>query len=179
VLFLYRRNRQAVLSRESREDTDSIRINIPLSRVAEAAKSQCLSFACMVSITISAEHASKDSIALENDTSSDGAFSERSETLSTESDGDPHVVQVSIIRKDPIWDDFMSYVDNAKAALAADATEWPGSRVYLDFDSTDLGQEESDSTKLNSRHISVARAIGLDPTKEFFGEWRCSCPRHT
>jgi hypothetical protein len=178
VLFLHRRNRHAVLSRDSTEDIDTIRVNIPLSRVAEATKSQCLSFACMVSITISADPASKDSLTLEND-SSDGAFSERSETISTESDPEPYVVQFSIIRKDPIWDDIMSYVDNAKAALAADATEWPGSSVYLDFDSTDVEQEDSDSTKLNNRHISVARAIGLDPTKEFFGEWRHSCLRHS
>lgn len=171
VLFLYRRNRQAVLSRDPTEDIDSIRVNIPLNRVAEAAKSQCLSFACMVSITISAEPVSKESLTLENDMSSDGAFSERSETLSTESDTEPYVVQVSIIRKDPIWDDFMSYVDKAKAATVADATEWPGSKVYLDFDSTDFGQEGSDSTTLNSLQISVARAIGLDPTKEFFCEW--------
>ncbi|KAI0250755.1 hypothetical protein BJV78DRAFT_1127542 [Lactifluus subvellereus] len=129
-------------------DINGIRINIPLSRVAETSKSQCLSFACMVSITIS-----PDPLA------SNETFNE----------GEPYVVQVSIIRNDPIWDDFMSYVEKAKAAAAADTTEWPGSRVDIDFDPrADLGQEESDNSGLNRLQISVARALGLDPTKEFF-----------
>jgi hypothetical protein len=180
VLFMYHRNRRAVLARDSTEDVNGIRINIPLSRVAGATKSQCLSFACMVSITISADpFAFNESLPSpfsdsENDTSSVGASIERSETLSTESDAEPYAVQVSIIRKDPIWDDFMSYVDKAKAATAGDTTEWPGSRVYIDYDPrNDLGQE-LDSTAPISLQTSVARALGLDTTKEFFCEWRLS-----
>jgi hypothetical protein len=173
---MYRRNRRAVLARDSTEDVNGIRINIPLSRVAGAIKSQCLSFACMVSITICADpfsfSESLPSPALENDTSSVGNPIERSDTISTENDAEPYVVQVSIIRKDPIWDDFMSYVDKAKAATAGDTTEWPGSRVFIDFDPrNDLGQEP-DSTVPISLQTSVARALGLDTTKEFFCEWR-------
>ena len=176
AIFLHRRNRRAVLERDPTDDINGIRINIPLNRVAGASKAPCLSFACMVSITISPDPLAPNETYVQSDASSDGAFSDRTDSLSTENEGEPYVVQVSIIRNDPIWDDFMSHVEKAKAATAGDTTEWPGSRVDIDFDPrADFGQEESDSSGLNSLQRSVARALGLDPTKEFFSRWRCPC----
>jgi len=173
VIFLYRRNRRAVLNPS--EDVNGIRLNIPLSRIAGAAKSPCLSFACMVSITIAPDTlASSDaatSVASESDASSD--------VVTSESEAEPYVVQVSILRKDPIWDDFLSYVEKAKAVAAASTTEWPGSRVYIDFDPrTDLVPEESDNSGLSNLQVTVSRALGLDLTKEFFGERRYLRLRH-
>ena len=172
AIFLHRRNRHAVL--DPTEDVDGIRLNIPFSRIGGASKSPCLSFACMVSITISAEVAPNEaatSPAVEIDSYSDGTLSERGEVVTPDSEAEPYVVQLSIIRKHPLWDDFMSYVEKAKAAMAADTTEWPGSTVHIDFDPrTDIGREESETSGLSSLQISVSRALGLDPTKEFFSE---------
>jgi sterol 3beta-glucosyltransferase len=166
ILFLYRRNRRAVL--DPTEDVHGIRLNIPLSQIASASKSACLSFSWMVAITIGTSPlASNGASALaDNDSLSDGTLSE---VLSNDSEAEPYLVQVGIIRKDPVWDEFMSYVEKAKVAMAADATEWAGSNVYIDFDPrAELEEEESDGGGLSSLQKSVSRALGLDPTKEFY-----------
>lgn len=172
-LFLHRRNRRAVL--DPTEDVDGIRINIPLARIAEASKSPCLSFAYMISIIISADPTSNESAtssSVEIDSSSDGTLSERGDVIS-DNEAEPYVVQVSIIRKDEILDDLAGYVEKAKSAKAADTAEWPGSKVYIDFDPrADL--EESETSGLSSLQIAVARALGIDPAKEFFSEWEMS-----
>lgn len=142
----------------------------------------CLSFACVVSLTIASESlASNDNEAttppaVENDTSSDGSLSD---VFSQESESGPYVVQVSILRKDPVWDDVMSYVEKAKSVAATDTTNWPGSTVYIDFDPrADSEQDESDNNGLNGLQVSVSRALGLDTTKEFFSKWMSPCSRH-
>ncbi|KAH9002634.1 glycosyltransferase family 1 protein [Lactarius hatsudake] len=173
TIFLYRRNRLAALAMDSNEDVNGIRINIPLHRIAAATKSLCFSFACMVSITIGADPLASNELiptpTMESDSSSEGNSIDRSETLTGDSDADPIIVQVSMIRKHPLWDDFMSHVESAKARAAADTTEWPGARVYVDFDPrADSGQGESDNSGLNNLQISVSRALGLDTTNEFF-----------
>jgi hypothetical protein len=179
LIFLYRRNRRAVL--DPTEDVHGIRLNIPLSRIAAASKSQCFSFSWMVAITIGADPVASNGSAatppVENDSSYDG--STLSEVLTQDSETEPYVVQVGVIRKDAVWDDFMSYVEKAKLAMAADATEWAGANVYIDFDArADLDDEDSDDTGLSGVQKSVSRALGLDFTKEFFSEWRCFCSRH-
>ncbi len=133
----------------------------------------------MVCITIGADPLASNELVptptVESDSSSEGNSIERSETmLSGDSDADPYTVQVSMIRKHPLWDDFMSHVEKAKAKAAADTTEWPGARVFVDFDPrADSGQGEPDNSGLSSLQISVCRALGLDPTNEFFSKWRC------
>jgi len=129
----------------------------------------------MVCITIGADNLASNGAAVtppvENDSLSDGTLSE---VLSNDSEGEPYVVQFAAIRKDPVWDDFMSYVEKAKVAMAADATEWPGSNVYIDFDPrADLEDEGSEGNGLSGLQRSVSHALGLDPTKEFYSEWRC------
>ncbi|KAI9465441.1 hypothetical protein BJY52DRAFT_581956 [Lactarius psammicola] len=174
TIFLYRRNRLAVLAQDSSEDVNGIRINIPLHRIASATKSRCLSFACMVSITIGADPLASNELVptptAESDSSSEGNSIERSETtFSGDSDADPYTVQVSMIRKHPLWDHFMAHVEAAKAKAAADTTEWPGARVFVDFDPrADSGQGEPDNSGLSSLQISVCRALGLDTTSESF-----------
>jgi hypothetical protein len=174
LIFLYRRNRRAVL--DPTEDVHGIRLNIPYSRIASVTKTDSFSFAWMIGITISSDPVASDSAAVtppvENDGSSDGAT--LSEVLSQDSEAEPYVVQVGVIRKDEVWDDLMTYVEKAKAAAAADATEWAGSNVYIDFDPrADLEDEVADGSGLTGLQKSVSRALGLDPTKEFFSEWRC------
>lgn len=173
TIFLYRRNRLAALAMDPNEDVNGIRINIPLHRIAAATKSLCFSFACMVSITIGADPLASNELiptpTTESDSSSEGNSIDRSETLTGDSDADPYTVQVSMIRKHPLWDDFMSHVESAKARAAADTTEWPGARVYVDFDPrADSGQGDSDDSGLSNLQISVSRALGLDTTNEFF-----------
>ncbi len=178
LIFLYRRNRRAVL--DPTEDVHGIRLNIPLSRIAATSKSQCLSFAWMVSITIGTDLPTSNGAAgaplVEIDSSNDGTLSE---VTSHDSEAEPYVVQFGVIRKDPVWDDFMSYVEKAKAATAADATEWIGSNVYIDFDPrADFEDDESEGNGLSVLQKSVSLALGLDPTKEFYSEWRYPCLRH-
>ena len=175
AIFLYRRNRLAVLSRDPNEDANGIRINIPLQRVAAASKSHCFSFACMVAITIGADpFASNELVSLpttESDASTDGNPIERVETFAGDVDADHYTVRVSMIHKNPLWDDFMSHVEKAKARAATDTTEWPGARVYVDYDPrADLGQVEPDNSGLSGLHVSVCRALGLDTTTELFSK---------
>lgn len=124
----------------------------------------------MVAITIDTSPlaSNRASTLVENDSLSDGTLSE---VLSNDSETEPYLVQLGIIRKDPVWDDFMSYVEKAKVAMAADSTEWAGSNVYIDFDPrAELEDEESDGNGLSSLQKSVSRALGFDPTNEFYSE---------
>ena len=178
IMFLYRRNRRAVL--DPTEDVNGIRVNIPLSRIATITKSQCLSFSWMVSVTIAADNLASNGATVtppaENDSLSDGTLSE---VLSSDSETEPYVLQFAVIRKDPVWDDFMSYVEKAKAAMAGDPTEWAGSNVYIDFDPRgEFEDEGSEGNGLSGLQKSVSHALGLDPTKEFYSEWGCPYSRH-
>jgi hypothetical protein len=132
----------------------------------------------MVSITISPDPAPSEAAASSNvdiESSSDTTSSD----VSSENETDPYVVQVSILRNHPIWDDFMSYVEKAKAAKALDPTDWLGARVFIDFDPrADFVRDESETSGLSSLRRSVVRALGLDPTKEFFSEWGFIRSRH-
>lgn len=134
----------------------------------------------MVSLTISADPLGSNELVptttMESDSSSEGNPIERSETISSsgDSDTDSYTVQVSMIRKHPLWDDFMSNVEKAKARAATDTTEWPGAKVYVDFDPrADPGQGELDHGELSGLEISVCRALGLETTELFFSKWRC------
>jgi len=129
----------------------------------------------MVCITIGADTLASNGAAVtppaENDSLSDGTLSE---VLSQDSEAEPYVVQLAIVRTDPVWDDFMSYIEKAKVATAADSTEWAGSNVYIDFDPrAELEDEGSEDNGLSGLQKSVSHALGLDPTKEFYSEWRC------
>jgi hypothetical protein len=175
AIFLYRRNRLAVLSPDPNEDANGIRINIPLQRVAASSKSHCFSFACMVTITIGADpFASNELVSLpttESDASTDVNPIERVETFTGDVDVDQYTVRVSMIHKNSLWDDFMSHVDKAKARATTDPTEWPGAKVYVDYDPrADLGQGEPDNSGLSGLQLSVCRALGLDTTTEFFSK---------
>lgn len=171
-MFLYRRNRRAVL--DPTNDANGIRLNIPLSRVATISKTQSIGFAWMISITIGADHLASNGTAVtppgENDSLSvsEGTLSE---VLSQDSETEPYVIQFAAVRSDPVWNDIMSYVEKAKAAMAADPTEWAGSNVYIDFDPrADLEDEELEGNGMNSLQKSVSHTMGLDPTKEFYSE---------
>ena len=174
MMFLYRRNRRAVL--DPTNDVNGIRLNIPLSRVAILSKSPCLSFAWMLSITLSSDNLTSNgatvSSPVENDSLSDGTLSE---VLTQDSETEaPYVVQFAAIHQDPVWDDFMSYVEKAKTAMAANATEWAGSNVYIDFDPrAEMEDEGSEGDELSSLQKSVSNALGIDRTKEFYSEWKC------
>jgi hypothetical protein len=175
LMFLYRRNRRSVLDPTEESDANGIRLNIPLSRIAAISKSRCLSFPWMVSITIGADNLASNGSAVtppaENDSLSDGTLTE---VLSQDSEAEPYVVQFAVIREDPVWIDIMSYVEKARAAMATDATEWAGSNVYFDFDPrADLEDEGSEDNGLSGLQKSVSHALGIDPTKEFYSEWRC------
>jgi hypothetical protein len=176
VIFLNRRNRRAVL--DPTEDVNGIRLNIPLNRIAAHSKTLSLSFAWMISITIGADQLGSNgaaAIPAENDSLSlsDGTLTE---ILSHDSEAEPYVVQFGVIRKDPVWDDFESYVEKAKVPIAADSTtEWAGSNVYIDFDPRlDLENEWSEGNGLSRLQKTVSHALGLDPAKEFYSEWRMS-----
>jgi hypothetical protein len=182
-MFLYRRNRHALLN-PAEDTTNGIRLNIPLTRVAGALKSKCLlSFACMVSITVAADPLAGNEGAAssvgDSDSSSERAFSDKSVILNPENESEPYVVQLSMIRQHPIWDDLMSHVEKANAAVAADTTDWPGSRLYIDYDPrADLEDEDFHNQGLSSLQRFVSSTLGLDRTKEFFSEWRFPRPRH-
>jgi hypothetical protein len=169
-MYLHRRNRHAVL--DPTKDAHGIRLNIPLIRIAAFSKSDCLSFSWMIAITVNTSYHTPNGAAvtppIETDTSMDGTLS----VVSThDSETEPYVVQVGTIRKDPEWDEFMSYVEKAKATTAADTTEWAGANVYIDFDPrVDAEDEGSDDGGLSSMQKSVSRALGIDSTKEFFSE---------
>lgn len=170
LIYLHRRNRHAVL--DPTKDAHGIRLNIPFIRIAAFSKSDCLSFSWMIAITIgTGPHTPNGAVVtppIEADASNDGTLSEIS---SHDSDTEPYVVQVGTIRKDPEWNEFMSYVEKAKASTAADTTEWAGANVYIDFDPrTDADEEGSDDDGLSTVQKSVSRALGIDPTKEFFSE---------
>lgn len=174
AIFLYRRNRLAVLSQDPNEDVNGIRINIPLHRVASTTKSECFTFACMVTIVIGADPFASNELIPTLTSDSDAVSDvERSETPTGDGDTDLYTVRVSMIRKHPMWDQFMSHVEKAKAKAATETTEWPGAKVFVDFDPrADSSLEEPDNSELNTLHISVCRALGLDTTAQFFSEWR-------
>src|ERR1700677_2059156 len=166
AIFLYRRNRLAVISPDPNEDINGIRINVPLHRVAATTQSQCFTFACMVTITIGADpFASNELISTPTSESDTTSEVERGETPTGDGDTDLYTVRLSMIRKNPMWDHFMSHVEKAKARAATETTEWPGAKVFVDFDPrADSGQGEPDNSELSSLHLSVCRALGLDTT---------------
>jgi sterol 3beta-glucosyltransferase len=131
----------------------------------------------MVSITVGSDPlAGNESPVLDSDSSSERASSDKSVILNPENEAEPYVVQLSMIRRHPIWDDLMSHVEKANAAVAADTTDWPGSRLYIDYDPRADLEDEDLHNGLSSLQRSVSSTLGLDRTKEFFSEWRFPPP---
>ncbi|KAI0284043.1 hypothetical protein BGY98DRAFT_1183815 [Russula aff. rugulosa BPL654] len=151
MMFLYRRNRRA-------SGRDTFKVAVPLFRL-DAFYYPFLGQSRSNGATVSSP--------VENDSLSDGTLSE---VLTQDSETEPpYVVQFAAIHQDPVWDDFMSYVEKAKTAMAANATEWAGSNVYIDFDPrAEMEDEGSEGDELSGLQKSVSNALGIDRTKEFY-----------
>jgi len=151
-----------VLTQSDADDLNAVRINIPLSRVESAEKTQLPAFAGLVSLTF-------------DPTSSNGArVSTEQSALPAEeasiSDTLPakQVLQLGVLREDPLWGKIMDHANRAKADASKSNTDWPGSRVFVDLDPrTSNGSEASDSN-LSDLVKSVSFSLGLDTTKEMW-----------
>jgi sterol 3beta-glucosyltransferase len=161
ALFLYRRNHRSVLMQIDADDLNAVRINIPLSRVESAEKTQLPAFAGLVSFTF-------------DPTGSNGAPNgvPTEQTASTTEvsilDTPPvkQVLQLGVLREDTLWENIMAYANKAKAAASKSNVDWPGSRVFIDLDPR-TGPETSDNN-LSDIVKSVSFALGLDTTKEMW-----------
>ncbi|KAI0061655.1 UDP-Glycosyltransferase/glycogen phosphorylase [Artomyces pyxidatus] len=185
AVFLYRRNRRSTISGDSDEDA-GVRINIPLTRITEVAQSRCLTFAYLVSLTLSTE--TKSPAASISRPSSPSSFSgdwpsQLPTDLPSNSDekidsatfevpaAEKQVLQLAIIRHDDVWTTLMGLADQARER-SKDGVQWPGSRVFVDFDPRATLNDADDAAKggdeVSELKLSVARTLALDATKDMW-----------
>ena len=142
------------------DDLDAVRINIPLSRVETVENTKMVSFAGLISVTFDPKSSGA---------ATDGGSTEHSleskEDISLETAPDKQVLQLGVFRKDPEWDNVMTYVNKAKTSTSENGVDWPGARVYIDMDSRAGNSSEPSDSNLSNVVKSVSYALGLDPTK--------------
>jgi sterol 3beta-glucosyltransferase len=167
ALFLYRRNRRLVLMQDDTDDLNAVRINIPLSRVNTVERTNIVSFAGLITVTFDPK--SSNSASHDSSTEQPTSSTEDKEVSSLiDTAPEKQVLQFGILRKDPEWDNVMSYVDKAKTSASSGHVDWPGSRVYIDADPQTSETAESSDTNLSVLVKSVSFSLGLDTTKEIW-----------
>ncbi|KAI0250754.1 hypothetical protein BJV78DRAFT_1127517 [Lactifluus subvellereus] len=146
AMFLHRRNNRSVLMQDGADDLNAVRINVPLSRVETVEKTKMISFGGLIS------HPPES----------------KEDTSLIETAPDKQVLQLGVMRKDPEWDNVMSYVNKAKTSASESSIDWPGSRVYIDMDPWAGNSSEPSDSNLSNLVKSVSYALGLDIAKEIW-----------
>ncbi|KAH9002635.1 UDP-Glycosyltransferase/glycogen phosphorylase [Lactarius hatsudake] len=174
ALFLYRRNRRSVLTPNDADDLNAVRINIPLSRLESVERTQLPAFAGLFSFTFDPT-SSNDAL--------DGVPTEKSAPASEEvsildTPSVKQVLQLGILREDPLWKNIMAYADKEKLAVSKSNVDWLGSRVFIDLDPRTSNAPETSDSDLSDLVKSVSFTLGLDTKKEmwthvhrFFGSY--------
>jgi hypothetical protein len=164
ALFLYRRNHRSVLMQIDADDLNAVRINIPLSRVESAEKTQLPAFAGLISFTFdpTRSNGAPNGVPVEQTAST-------TEELSI-LDTPPvkQVLQLGVLREDTLWENLMAYANKAKAAASKSNVDWPGSSVFIDLDPRTSNSPETSDNNLSDLVKSVSFALGLDTTKEMW-----------
>lgn len=164
ALFLYRRNRRSVLTPNDADDLNAVRINIPLSRLESVERTQLPAFAGLFSFTFdpTSSNGALDGVPTEKSASA----SEEISILDTPSV--KQVLQLGILREDPLWKDIMAYADKEKLAASKSNVDWPGYRVFIDLDPRTSNAPETSDSNLSDLVKSVSFTLGLDTTKEMW-----------
>ncbi|KAH9049860.1 glycosyltransferase family 1 protein [Lactarius hengduanensis] len=164
ALFLYRRNRRSVLTPNDADDLNAVRVNIPLSRLESVERTQLPAFAGLFSFTFdpTLSNGAPDGVPTEKSASA----SEEISILDTPSV--KQVLQLGILREDPLWKDIMAYADKEKLAASKSNVDWPGYRVFIDLDPRTSNAPETSDSNLSDLVKSVSFTLGLDTTKEMW-----------
>ena len=164
ALFLYRRNRRSVLTQVDADDLNAVRINIPLSLVESAEKTQLPAFAGLISFTFdpARSNGAPSGVPTEQNVSTTEGV--------TIFDTPPvkQVLQLGVLREDALWENIMTYANKAKAAASKSNVDWPGSRVFIDLDPRTSNGPETSDNNLSDLVKSVSFTLGLDTTKELW-----------
>ena len=154
-----------VLVQDDSDDLHAIRINVPLSHVSTVEKTDMLSFAGLITVTVdpNSSHGALNDPATEHPISS----TEGKEDITLlDNTSVKQVLQLGVLRKGFDWKDVMTHVNNAKAEASKDNFGWPGSRVFIDVDPRTWESSEKSDNHLSDIVKSVSFALGLDTTKE-------------
>ena len=166
-----------VLMQGDAEDLNSVRVNIPLSRVNSVEKTNIVSFAGLIIVTFdpkSSNGASHDPLAEQPTSDTDDK-----EVMSLlETAPEKQVLQFGVMRSNLEWINVMSYVDKAKTSVSSDNVDWPGSRVYIDVDPRTNESPRISDNNLSDLVKSISFALGLDATKEIWSMSRAFIPPH-
>lgn len=154
------------------EDRNSVRINIPLSRVNSVERLNIVSFAGLFTVTFdprSSDGASHDP-SVEQPASN---VDDREVMTDLETAPEKQVLQFGVMRENTEWGNVMSYVDKARTSASSDSVDWPGSRVYLGVDAQIDENPETSNNDLSDLVKSVTFSLGLDASKDI---WSTSRP---
>ncbi|KAH9179294.1 glycosyltransferase family 1 protein [Lactarius sanguifluus] len=151
ALFLYRRNRRSVLTPNDADDLNARGLSYP-------------AFAGLFSFTFDPTSS--------ND-APDGVPTEKSASVSEEisildTPAVKQVLQLGILREDPLWKNIMAYADKEKVAASKSNVDWPGYRVFIDLDPRTSNAPETSDSNLSDLVKSVSFTLGLDTTKEMW-----------
>ena len=144
------------------DDLNAVRINIPLSRVESAKKTQLPAFAGLVSFTFDPNGA-PDDVPTEQT-----ASTSTTEVSILDTKPVKQVLQLGVLREDTLWENIMACANKAKAAASKSSVAWPGSRVFIDLDPRTSNAPEMSDNNLSDLEKSVSFTLGLDTTKEMW-----------
>ncbi|KAN0139921.1 UDP-Glycosyltransferase/glycogen phosphorylase [Lactarius tabidus] len=161
ALFLYRRNHRSVLTQSDTDDLNAVRINIPLSRINSVEKTELPPFVGLISFTF-------DPTSAQNGVPTEQSASTAEEASVIDTPPVKQVLQLGVLREDPLWENIMTYANKAKAEASKSDVDWQGSRVFIDLDPRTGNGIETSDTNLSDQVKSVAFALGLDTTKEMW-----------
>jgi sterol 3beta-glucosyltransferase len=149
------------LTQSDTDDLNAVRINIPLSRINSVEKTELPPFVGLISFTF-------DPTSAQNGVPTEQSASTAEEASVIDTPPVKQVLQLGVLREDPLWENIMTYANKAKAEASKSDVDWQGSRVFIDLDPRTGNGIETSDTNLSDQVKSVAFALGLDTTKEMW-----------
>ncbi|KAI5117363.1 hypothetical protein M0805_002477 [Coniferiporia weirii] len=164
AIYLYRHRRAGYLARQPEDDTNGVRINIPLSRVKSFSTRKFLKFATVISIVLDTEkvrsgmQSSLDH--LEDEDGNDEGQSSDEEKIDIEG----RTLEIGVTQLPEAWKDFGEMVEKAKRR-ERETGKRVSSKVTIDFGALSFVEQREETRRVEDdkeEAIRNALSLGLD-----------------
>ncbi|THH03783.1 hypothetical protein EW145_g6012 [Phellinidium pouzarii] len=163
AMYLYRHRRAAYLNSQSEDESNGVRISIPLSRIKSHSTRKFMKFAYMLSIELGSAKAYSGPRGSSDNTSNEDEGSESSPRTSEdeEMDIDGRTLVIAATQRLHAWEDFGERVEKAKERERKASTR-VSPKVIVDFGVLSFVEQRRESRKVeDDKEEAIRNALSL------------------